>query len=73
LADTDDVTTRIEKLYWLSFGRSPEAEEIQQATTFLESQGNALGLNSDAALQDLRPWQDLCHVIWNVKEFTYLN
>lgn len=73
LAETDDVATRIEKLYWLSFGRSPEAEEIQQATAFLESQANALGLNSNAPLQDLRPWQDLCHVIWNVKEFIYLN
>ena len=73
LAESDDPATRVEQLYWLSFGRAPDKSEVEQAVAFVESQGTALGLTPEAASKDLRPWQDLCHVIWNVKEFTYLN
>jgi hypothetical protein len=73
LAESDAPADRIEKLYLLSFGRRPDEGEVEQAIAFVESQGTALGLTPEAASKDLRPWQDLCHVIWNAKEFTYLN
>ena len=73
LAETENTESRIQRLYWLSFGRAPDAQEVTNAISFLESQGAELGLATEKADQDIRVWHDLCHVIWNVKEFTYLN
>ena len=73
LAETENTESRVQRLYWLSFGRAPDAQEVTNAISFLESQGAELGLATEKAAQDIRVWHDLCHVIWNVKEFTYLN
>ncbi|MCA9089703.1 MAG: DUF1553 domain-containing protein, partial [Planctomycetaceae bacterium] len=38
LSDSDDVQTRLERLWWLTFGRPPTADELNQAMSFLHAQ-----------------------------------
>jgi hypothetical protein len=68
-------TDRIRDLYLMSFGRPPEASEQAEALAFLERQ--AASYRSEpataAAAVDERVWADLCHVLWNVKEFVFIN
>jgi len=44
--------------------------ELDNALTFLRDQ-RALYATQDP--NDVRPWSDLAHVLFNVKEFIYLN
>jgi hypothetical protein len=60
---TDDE--RIAKLYVSAFGRLPSTEERDEALAFLASQ-NGARQRGDA-------WKDLCHVLFNVKEFIFVN
>ncbi len=67
---TADVETRIRSMYRSAFGRNPTEAELHSARDFLQEQA------SDYAaldLQDVRLWADLGHVLFNVKEFIYLN
>ena len=43
------------------------------ALDFLESQGRELGLADDAWKNDRRVWADLAHVLFNSKEFIYVD
>jgi hypothetical protein len=67
-----DSTDRIERLYQTAFSRPPTAAERADAVEFLRQQAQAYGLSSDGAMTDPRPWSDLCHVLWNVKEFSFI-
>jgi hypothetical protein len=58
---------RIASLYAASLGRPPEEREVREAERFLEQQAHLYGRPDD-----LRAWADLCHVIFNVKEFIFL-
>jgi hypothetical protein len=62
---------RIERTYEQAFSRPPTAAEKKSAQEFLVAQGTELGLSPTSASGDLRCWTDLCHVIFNVKEFVY--
>jgi hypothetical protein len=57
---------RIDKLYMAAFSRPPDRAEIESALEFLKEQQRR-GPN------DLRAWSDLCHVLYNVKEFIFVN
>jgi len=39
---------------------------------FLNSQGREYGLGSEAVKTDQRVWTDLAHVLYNVKEFVFI-
>lgn len=62
---------RIERGYQQAFARPPTAAELRSAQEFLAAQAAELGLPPAAAHGDLRCWTDLCHVLFNVKEFVY--
>ena len=64
------VESRIRTMYRRAFGRNPSAAEVHSAEQFLREQvTNYTG----ADLHDVRIWADLGHVLFNVKEFIYLN
>ncbi|HEV3115985.1 MAG TPA: PSD1 and planctomycete cytochrome C domain-containing protein [Gemmataceae bacterium] len=52
---------RVITLYVSAFGRPPDAHEYSQATAFLQGR------------DDVEAWRDLCHVLFNVKEFIFVN
>lgn len=72
LAETDDPAARVERMYRLAFARAPRADEQAAALDFLAQQGQELGLSPQQALSDVRAWADLCHVMFNVKEFVFV-
>jgi hypothetical protein len=59
--------TRVDALYEAAFGRLPRAQERNAALAFLDSQSHAYGGPADE-----RSWSDLCHVLFNVKEFLFV-
>jgi len=64
---------RVERMYERAFARPPTDQEADEAVAFLHAQGEALGLSEDQRVNDVRPWADLAHVLFNVKEFIFLN
>jgi hypothetical protein len=62
---------RIAWMYERALSRPPSDEELQSAVTFLETQPVELGLSADRR-DDVRLWADLCHVIFNLKEFVFV-
>ena len=54
---------RVERLYLSAFGRPPSAKEMTAALAFVD-EGKA---------GEARAWTDLCHVLFNAKEFIFLN
>ncbi|MDR3404390.1 MAG: PSD1 and planctomycete cytochrome C domain-containing protein [Chthoniobacter sp.] len=65
-----DPAARVRQMYLTAFSRPPTADELAGATAFLAEQ-RALYATPDPA--DERVWADLAHVLFNVKEFIYLN
>ena len=60
---------RIDRLYSANFARSATDWERSAAISFLNEQAAAYGI---ASPDDLRIWADLCHVLWNTKEFIFI-
>jgi hypothetical protein len=60
---------RVRQMYLAAFSRPPTPDELTDADTFLAGQ-RALYSTEDAAE---RAWADFAHVLFNVKEFIYLN
>jgi hypothetical protein len=63
---TISVEQRIERLYVTAFGRVASAAEISEATSFLKSQ------LSDPSVPRQEAWSNLCHVLFNIKEFVFI-
>ncbi|MDA0283572.1 MAG: DUF1553 domain-containing protein, partial [Planctomycetota bacterium] len=68
-AESADV--RINSLYETAFSRPATPEEIQDDVEFLKAQAAAYDSAADWQ-SDVRAWKDLCHVLFNVKEFVFL-
>ena len=64
-----DTNDRITQLYAAAFGRSPSGNELASARRFLDEQARERGCAPD----DVRIWADYCHVLFNVKEFIFIN
>lgn len=62
---------RVTAMYVQAFGREPSEVEVDAALEFLSSQTRGYGLQDDS-LGDERPWSDLGHVLFNVREFIFL-
>jgi hypothetical protein len=58
---------RLSRLYETAFARLPSSEERQLAKEFLRS-ATSIGQSGNE-----RAWDELCHVLLNVKEFLYVN
>jgi hypothetical protein len=72
---TDEQTSpedRIRRMYAAAFGRKPSADEISAALAFLELQEREYGLMGETAARDKRAWADLGHVLYNLKEFVFV-
>ena len=60
---------RIEALYRTAFARSPAGVEVRKALAFLAAQAALHGEPKG----ERQAWADLCHVLYNVKEFVFLD
>lgn len=63
---------RIRSIYQSAFSRPPTDQESQVALQFLETQAKELNVPEDKIGTHVELWKDLCHVIFNVKEFIYI-
>ncbi len=58
----------IRRMYVTALARLPSETELREMLGFLADQGRAYGKAGDP-----RAWRDLAHVLFNVKEFIYVN
>ncbi|HEY1173221.1 MAG TPA: PSD1 and planctomycete cytochrome C domain-containing protein [Verrucomicrobiae bacterium] len=73
LKEEMSAEARVEKIYRRAFGRGATVEELKRAMEFLRVQAGEYGVSGEAGLKDVRVWADLCHVVFNVKEFVFNN
>jgi hypothetical protein len=73
LKEEATVDQRLERIYQTAFGRSMDGMERENAQRFLRQQSVEYGLGEEAGQKDMRVWADFCHVIFNVKEFVFVN
>ena len=74
LAEADLSTEqRIGAMYEQAFARAPTADETTAAVAFLSEQAERYGIPADQAQTSPVTWADLCHVMFNVKEFIFIN
>lgn len=59
--------SRVQELYELAYARPATKAELTAALKFLETQGQDY-----SGPNDPRTWADLCHVLFNVKEFLFI-
>jgi hypothetical protein len=69
--NSGSAEARINSLYESGFARPATEQEIRDGVGFLKAQTASFeaGVNWET---DLRAWKDLCHVLFNVKEFVFL-
>lgn len=67
-----DPSQKIEQIYWTALSRPPAPEEYEAALVFLDQQARHYQLGADGLYSDHRPWKDLCHTIFNLKEFFHI-
>src|SRR5262249_30356146 len=60
-------TERIRAMFVAAFARSPSERELHESEQFIEEQSRGV-LGGPAA----RPWADLAHVLFNAKEFIFV-
>jgi hypothetical protein len=64
-----DSNSRIEAVWLSALGRKPRKGELKQALAFVEKHARELGVS----VQSPEVWRDFCHVVFNTKEFIFLN
>lgn len=68
LARESDQDARVRLAFLESLGREPQESEMAMIRDFLERQAELHGTAPD----DPKVWSDLCHLIFNKKEFIFL-
>jgi len=63
------IEQRIEGAYLIAFARKPDEDEMEKSIAFIKNHANRLKLDVDSQ----KVWADFCHVVFNVKEFIWLN
>ena len=63
-----DARKRIQQMYLDAFSRTPEPEETEALMDFIEQQSKRYGGPNDIQL-----WRDVCHALFNVTEFIFVN
>ena len=66
------IETRIDLIYQTALGRSPDPSEFERGSAFVKQQSAAVGIADDAILKRPEVWRDFCHVMFNLKEFIYI-
>ena len=69
--DLRSAEVRINSLYESGFARPATEQETQDGMEFLKIQAESYGVPANWDT-DMRVWKDLCHVLFNVKEFIFL-
>jgi hypothetical protein len=64
-----DPLTRVRTAVREAWGREASAAEEQRLLRFLDDQARAHGVPSD----DERVWTDLCHALFNTKDFLFIH
>lgn len=74
LKEQPDLTPeqRIERLYLDAFTRSASTVERTEGLAFLQEQAKSYNLAADTWHKHSQVWTDLCHVLFNVKEFVFV-
>ncbi len=70
LSEEADESQRVQQMVLAAFSRPPTPAELADAHTFLAGQRALYGAG---LLADEQSWADFAHVLFNVKEFIYLN
>jgi hypothetical protein len=65
-----DAFERVERLYQEAFARPPSETELDAAVEFVQQQAAQHG--DSKWRQSMAAWADLCHVLFNAKEFTFI-
>ena len=60
---------RVRGMYHEAFGRPATTSEIAACVEFVNEQATRHGVKPD----DVKPWSDLAHTLFNTKEFVYLD
>jgi hypothetical protein len=68
-----DIEQRINRMFELAIGRPATPQDLGRAQDFLRTQAAAMGLTSDRVESDVGLWRDLCHVMFNLKEFIFVD
>ncbi len=75
--ENQPIEDRIKTIYWSALGRAPDSSEITQAQEFVQIQAKELlrspKVNEADIQNNVQIWQDVCHIIFNLKEFIYIN
>ena len=66
------VKKRIQALYQRAYNRQPSRDEAKEFSEFLNSKKSELKLTTKQAKDSHAIWTDICHIIFNTKEFIYL-
>jgi hypothetical protein len=72
IAQGESSENRIRSMYMQAFGHPPDHQQLQQALSFLKLQSESLNIAADEQNGSLDLWQDLCHVLFNVKQFIFV-
>jgi len=62
-----NTSDRASTMYIEAFGRPPDADELSAVESFLTAHGQ-----SNTAEENERAWADLAHVLFNAKEFVFV-
>src|SRR3954454_10979569 len=68
-----DTAARVTHMYREAYARPPTERELHTALEFLETHGEVLGVPPGQRTSDERVWADLAQLLFNVKDFIYLN
>ena len=72
LSQPGSVEERIERMYQAAFGRPATARELADSVAFLQAQVEAYAPSRGKDLDQEQAWTDLAHVLFNVKEFIFI-
>jgi hypothetical protein len=67
---------RLAAAYREAFGRAPRPEELEDDLAFIAAQSSDFASSAqpgEAADAEARAWSDLCQVLFNAKEFLYVD
>jgi hypothetical protein len=69
LREHETAEQRIEVMFQEALAKPPNSAQIERVRRFLDQQASLYGATAD----DPRIWTDLAHMLFNMKEFIYLN
>ncbi len=65
--ESRSAEARVREMYTAAFGREPTSDELRIATDFVKEQSQEYGKPDH-----LKAWSDLAHVLFNAKEFIFV-